>query len=334
MRAQRVATISATLRAIPGRWVRRLLAIGLSGAALWVGYLGYCWGWWLRDNLLAQWVFQCQCPAASEAVRYAPFRLVAPACSDPTVRVSPSGTYLLLTERAARPPVTVLVDVVTGPRIVLPDATISTVFVTDTLLINLRNPNTTTLVDLRDPTRPLRRVELYQSWQLATDQHDEAGILYFLRDERRVIFVPTAPNAPGFHIRSFSSSAPLDEWATQPERTIVLTTGARRLTPTRSTWRVDGLGIFDRATQTLIVATGRQATAWLLRPWMDRLPFQPIGWLADDRGVIYRYDYTRAFLIDVGSGSPYFGRLGLVDVPQQILALDIPEDLLRTTPPP
>ena len=334
MRAQGMATIPAMLRALPGRWVRRLLAIMLSTSALSGVYLGYCYGWWLRDNLLVQALFQCNCPVASEQVRYAPFRLVASACSDAWVRVSPSGTHLLITERAARPPVTRLVDVVSGSRTVLPDATLSTIFVTDTLIINLRGVKETTLVDLLDPTRPPRRIERYQSWQLATDQHDEAGILYILRDERRLIFVPTAPTAPGFHLQSSSSVEPSDTWTTQSERTIVVTTGARRLTPSRPTWVVDGRGIFDRDTQTLLVATGREARGWPLRPWMARLPFQPIGWLAGDRSVIYQYVPERAFVIDLGSGAPFFSRLGLIDVPQPILALDVPEELLRAMPAP
>ena len=294
-------------------------------------YFGYCWGWWLRDNLLAQSLFQCNCPEASEAVRYAPFRLVASGCNDPLVRVSPSGTHLLITERAARPPVTRLVDVVSGSRTVLPDATLSTIFVTDTLIINLRGVKETTLVDLLDPTRPPRRIERYQSWQLATDQHDEAGILYVLRDEQRIIFVPTAPNAPGFHIRSFSSFIPSDGWSTQPERTIIVTTGARQLTPTRATWVVDGRGIFNRTTQTLLVATGRQAAIWPLRPWMDPLPFQPVGWLVGDRGVIYRYDYSRAFLIDVGSGVPFTGRLGSSTCPSRSWRLMYPRTYVEQT---
>ena len=129
-----MATISASLRTLPGRWVRRLLAIVLSATVLGGVHLGYCWGWWLRNNLLAQALFQCNCPAASEAVRYAPFRLVAAACSDPWVRVSPSGSSLLITEFAARPPVTVLIDVTTGARSVLRDANHTTTFVTHTYL--------------------------------------------------------------------------------------------------------------------------------------------------------------------------------------------------------
>ena len=66
---------------------------------------------------------------------------------------------------------------------------------------------------------------------------------------------------------------------------------------------------------------------------MDPLPFQPVGWLVGDRSVLYEYVPDGAFVIDVGS-SVYLGRMGLFAVPQPILALDVPEDLLRATPPP
>ena len=334
MRAQRRAIFSSTLRALPGRWVRRLLVIGLSATVLSGVYLGYCYGWWLRDNLLAQTLFQCNCPAASEAVRYAPFRLVASGCSDPLVRVSPSGTSLLITERAARPLATVLVDVATRTRTVLPDVTLSTVFVTDTLLLLNRGSIGMFLIDRENPTKPPRPLEVYSFWMSASDRHGEAGTLYVLDDLNKIVFVPSIIDVPGFFIEAGAEGAALQAWAAQPGHTVVFSTAYGRLTPSRPTWDVDGRGIFDRTTQTLRVATGREARDWPLRPWMDPLPFQPIGWLADDRGIIYRYDYTRAFLIDFGFGTPYFGRLGLFDVPQLILALDVPEEVLRATPPP
>ena len=335
MPVQRSAILRTALRTTLWRWVRRLLAIGLSGAALWVGYLGYCWGWWLRDNLLAQALFQCRCPAASEAVRYAPFRLVASACSDPWVRVSPSGTHLLITERAAQPPPTVLADVDTGGRTPLPFANLNTFFLTDTLLVVLRGTTGSTIVARDERSWSPRPVERYNSWNEATVQHDEAGTLYFFLDAQYVVFVPLIPESPGFVFDSAIDVRTLvrDPWVTQPERTIVITNALQQLTSTHPMWDVDGRGIVDRATQTVLVATGRRAAAWPLRPWMPPLPFQPIGWLAGGRSVIYQFGPERAFLIDFGSGAPY-GRLGLIVVPQPILALDVPEELLRAIPPP
>jgi hypothetical protein len=70
---------------------------GVVGLA--VFYLGWCWGLWLRDNLVLQSFFQCNCPAVSEAARYHPFRVLASACVEPVVRdVSPSGRYVLIRE--------------------------------------------------------------------------------------------------------------------------------------------------------------------------------------------------------------------------------------------
>src|SRR5687767_15021398 len=62
-------------------------------------YYSYCWGWWGRNSLFPQYLFQCSCPVASEEARY-PMQvdIVVPAChylsSTSSPSLSPSGRLL------------------------------------------------------------------------------------------------------------------------------------------------------------------------------------------------------------------------------------------------
>lgn len=61
-------------------------------------YYGYCWGWWGRDSLLMQYIFQCGCPLSSNESRYPDkIDVVIPACqNNSVVRLSPSGRLLFV----------------------------------------------------------------------------------------------------------------------------------------------------------------------------------------------------------------------------------------------
>ena len=79
---------------------------GLSGFGLLLGlgvlfYYGYCWGWLGRSSLLLQYLFQCNCPPASEEARYQDnVDVIISACSNvnASVRLLPSGRFLYLRE--------------------------------------------------------------------------------------------------------------------------------------------------------------------------------------------------------------------------------------------
>lgn len=55
-----------------------VLVIALSP---WLINLLWCWGYFGRDSLIFQYWWQCGCPTESESVRYAPYRILSPACS-------------------------------------------------------------------------------------------------------------------------------------------------------------------------------------------------------------------------------------------------------------
>jgi hypothetical protein len=64
-------------------------------------YYGYCWGIWGRQNLLLQYIFQCNCPPASEEARYPnSVDVIVSACRNAKIstRLSPSGRFLYLRE--------------------------------------------------------------------------------------------------------------------------------------------------------------------------------------------------------------------------------------------
>ena len=83
-------------------------------------YYGYCWGWWGRHSLLLQYLFQCNCPPASEEARYPKqVDVVVPACRnvDASARLSPSGRFLYLREEKNDPASAYLLDLQTMERI-------------------------------------------------------------------------------------------------------------------------------------------------------------------------------------------------------------------------
>ncbi len=97
--------------------------------SLWIGtaaifvlpvllYYGYCWGLWGRQSLLLQYLFQCNCPAISQEARY-PQRVdvIVSACSQPYVKVSPSGRLLYVREEISEPPTIYLLDLQTKQKL-------------------------------------------------------------------------------------------------------------------------------------------------------------------------------------------------------------------------
>jgi hypothetical protein len=65
-------------------------------------YYGYCWGLWGRHSLILQYLFQCNCPAASEEARYpSQVDVIVPACQYVSSIVSSSGKILYVQEETA-----------------------------------------------------------------------------------------------------------------------------------------------------------------------------------------------------------------------------------------
>jgi hypothetical protein len=80
-------------------WIILACLIGFSV----LGYYGYCFGLWGRNNLLLQYLFQCGCPVFTEEWHY-PRRVdvIVPACHSIGRRLSPTGRSLLVYEKEDR----------------------------------------------------------------------------------------------------------------------------------------------------------------------------------------------------------------------------------------
>lgn len=84
-------------------------------------YYGYCWGWWGRHNLLLQYLFQCNCPTASQEARYPDsVDVIVPACTYEYAMLSPSGRLLSVREKDTGATSTYLLDLQTSEKIRFP----------------------------------------------------------------------------------------------------------------------------------------------------------------------------------------------------------------------
>jgi hypothetical protein len=81
-------------------------------------YYGYCWGWWGRQSLLLQYLFQCNCPPASEETRYPDeVDVIVSACPQARARLAPSGRLLYVNEEKSGIATTYLLNLQTMERI-------------------------------------------------------------------------------------------------------------------------------------------------------------------------------------------------------------------------
>ena len=98
-------------------------------------YYGYCWGLWGRNSLLLQYLFQCNCPVASEEARYPKqVDVIIPACRYENTRLLPSGRFLYVREKRFWLTSTYLLDLQTNKKITIALPKGSFYFLTDNLL--------------------------------------------------------------------------------------------------------------------------------------------------------------------------------------------------------
>lgn len=98
-------------------------------------YYGYCWGWWGRQSLLLQDLFQCNCPAASEEARYSEeVDVIVSGCRRVSTgfKLSPSGRFLYIREEENEHVASYLLDLQTMERKRVTDQRFSS-FLTDDL---------------------------------------------------------------------------------------------------------------------------------------------------------------------------------------------------------
>jgi hypothetical protein len=313
-------------------WTRGCLTL-LLGSFLLLGllYWGYCWGWWGRENLALQYLFQCQCPPASERVRYRPFTLLVSACRQPFLYDrSPNGRMLVFTER--RSPQTIqLLDLETRQTHALDvRGTKPTLrFLTDHLLVarsfiglerhyTLLDRSGTRRVALpsikvwRDPLDPPTLARLQQmdqvialpvtavSYELVALGHDP-----FAHPEDNLVLVPSEYDDRERMLQQFDAAG-----IAYHQLPLPVTTGRVQGVPYAPSGRfwADHEGIALAATGERIVALGDTAFA----------PNRRGGWVLDERAVIYQRG-TR-HVIDLGLAFHFF------PVTHPLLLLEVPEE--------
>lgn len=113
----------------------------ISGFAILLGvplliYVGYCWDLWGRYSLLSQYLFQCNCAAASQEARYPDeMDVIVSACTYEYAMLSPSGRLLSVREKNTEPNSIYLLDLQTGEKLPSPvPENSSFYFLTDNLL--------------------------------------------------------------------------------------------------------------------------------------------------------------------------------------------------------
>ena len=100
-------------------------------------YYSYCWGVWGRQSLLLQYLFQCNCPLASEEARYPDtVEVIVSACKYRGSILSPSGRLLYVQEEESGFSSTYLLNLQTNEKIpfTLPEG--SNYFLTDELMFH------------------------------------------------------------------------------------------------------------------------------------------------------------------------------------------------------
>jgi hypothetical protein len=301
-------------------------------------YAGYCYGWWGRSNLVLQYLFQCHSPPGSEQVRYAEFRVLAPACRWPEVEaMSADGRYLLITEHAA-PATTYRLDLTTGKRsgMTLTNAPWTAYrFLSDDVVLAHERASRYVLIDAQTGRQvPVR-------WQY-TDQLTLQS-LATLRTATQIIIVGTAAVAlapdpfrhPDQNLVLYSTvlsqpklqkqllAANITTPIIHPAAPYGRPTGANGITARHGQLWADRLGIHPAGTPTA------GAGVVLLRP--TNLGYNPdnaafsyfaIGWTADDQAVVYASP-TR-YLVEHWALT--LAPVDYFPVPQPVLLLQAPQD--------
>ena len=98
-------------------------------------YFGYCWGWWGRNSLFLQLIFQCGCPSSSNEFRYPDeVDVVIPACKYDEITMSPSGKTLYVNKKVVGKDVSYFWNLQTDEKFpfTIPDG--SKYFLTDDVL--------------------------------------------------------------------------------------------------------------------------------------------------------------------------------------------------------
>jgi hypothetical protein len=307
-------------------------------------YYGYCWGWWGRQSLLLQHLFQCSCPPASEEARYPTLvEVIVPACQNGGSRLSPSGRLLYVREKKENPTSTYLLNLQTNEKLAFPLSNSAFYFLTDDLLYVISYQDGSEYIWDRttDERYPIQRFSfLYRDAyvngninpNLLADALREARDVFLINDDLIVALSPDFPASSDHNFTTGRFDIARDEQFLREYHIAYQTTSSE---PLEEAISPDGRFV-AHPDGIYLVGTGEKivegySASRSFRPY-SRKYFQVQGWTSDSAGVIYSklldpcLIETNFFVFD--DYRCYF------EVPQPLIKLKVPEKYLlpRETP--
>jgi len=312
-------------------------------------YYGYCWGLWGRSSLLLQYLFQCNCPPASEEARYPEeVDVIVPACQHVNSRLSPSGRLLHVQEENSGLPTTYLLDLQTNEKIsfTLPESAFY--FLTDDLLYVIPHygGDEYTLNRTTEELYPIQKfTSLYSNAYLNGDLNlnllaealREAKDVFLIGNDAIVALVPEYPASPERNFTANRFDIPgegpnrveqfLQEYNIVYQTISVSFPDEAVSQDERFVARPDGIYLVETGEK---IVEGFSASRFF-RAYSGKY-FSVRGWTYNDSSVIYS-KFLNPCLIETSflifdDPSCYF------EVPQPVILLKVPEEYLLPAPVP
>ncbi len=309
--------------------------VSISGFLL-LFYYGYCFGLWGRESLLLQYLFQCNCPPASEEARYPKsVDVIVPACRYARSILSPSGRLLYVMEQDTS---TYLLDLEMGTKIAfaIPDG--SNYFLTDDLVFHTLYGTDGSVLDPNTGKQyPIKRfIELrpdaYVNGELLNlnipaDELGKAKDVFLIDDDNIIALVPGFDKYPerNFNIRRGDFPGPEANRAEQflQQYGIAYQKVFQNSVPRfpnevispDGKYVARGDGIYSIETGQRIVGRISSSRDWAVR-----------GWTYDGSAVIYSH-FQNPCVIRSNFGF-FDSTLCFLKVPQPVIKLKVPEEYL------
>jgi hypothetical protein len=305
-------------------------------------YYGYCWGIWGRQSLLLQYLFQCNCLAASTETRYPEsVDVIVPACDYIYSMLSPSGRLLSVREKDSETTSLYLLDLQTGEKIPSPLSEKGGFnFLTDNLLYVSFSYEENYIVDRKTGDRyPIQRFSALHPEAMEAGNANLILLAEALRQAKYIFFrdyddtiVALDPDFPasseknfitGWFDLSVRDSKQIEQFLIENNivyQTILPDFPEEAVSPNgRFIARTDGIYLIGTGEK---VVEGYSASG-SFRPY-SRKYFNVRGWTYDSKAVIYSEFLSPCLLEPPGLDGP-----GCIwEVPQPLIKLKVPEEYL------
>lgn len=297
--------------------------------ASFIFFYGYCWGWWGRNSLLMQYIFQCGCPVSSHEMRY-PERVdvVIPACDHNGVILSPSGRLLYVNKYTLWDDLSYFWNLQTDEKISYTFPSGSKYFLTDDLIFY---ENKEYILDRTNETQyPIQRFLAWSPDSYVNGEINLSLLAKALRNAKNVylidndIVVALTPNfLTGWFDIPGNESHRVEQFLQENEITYQYISGgysSEAISPNgKFIAKLDGIYLTETNQK---VAEGFSATGEY-RPTSGKY-FRVTGWFYDGNSVIYS-KVGDVCLIEM---SIFVGQVCIIKVPQPVLKLKVPQEFL------